>query len=91
MQKKLFEAIAEKHDGKGRIVFLCEDANGLFVFKPATGFKSKHFTDDAEGDEAMQNCFERQIGCSHTHAFYNENERPEEGEEYPLPGEESNK
>lgn len=79
MQKKLFEPVAEKHDGKGRIVFICEDANGLFVMKPATGFKSKHFSDEEE----LNACFERQAGCGHAHAFYNANEQAAEGEEYP--------
>lgn len=88
MAKTLFKSIQEGHDSIGRIVFVCKDANGLFVYKPGSGFRSKHYADTADGDQDLEACFERQVSCGHTHAFYEEHERPAEGEEYPLPVEE---
>ncbi len=84
MSNKLFDTVHEAHDGKGRVVFICKDANGLYVYKPQNGFKSKHYADDAEGDEALAACFERQKGCNHQHAFYEDSERPAKGEKYPV-------
>ncbi len=78
---KLFQPIAESHDPINRIVFLCKDANGLYVYKPANGFRSRHFE---EKTPALENCFNRQASCGHVHAFYEENEGPLNGEEYPL-------
>lgn len=81
---KLFKSIKEGTDGRGRVVFICKDANGLYVYKPQTGFKSKHY--DAEGDsEALDAAFTRQCGCNHQHAFYNDDERPAADEQYPAP------
>lgn len=80
---KLFNAIQEGYDSNNRIVFLCQDANGVYVFKPATGFKSTHFK--SEKEEAATACFNRQVSCGHTHAFYEEGESQQEGEKYPDP------
>jgi hypothetical protein len=77
---KLFEAVQEGHDSKNRIVFICKDANGFYVLKPATGFKSKHYP--AQDDAELLQCYERVCGCGHTHAFYEDSERPAEGEKY---------
>lgn len=83
---KLFNAVQEGHDSLNRIVFLCQDSNGVYVYKPANGFKSKHFWFPEEEEEANA-CFERQVSCGHVHAFYEEGEHQEEGEEYPTPDE----
>ncbi len=84
---KLFNAIKEGSDSANRIVFLCQDSNGLYVYKPSNGFKSTHYEDE----EAAQPCFDRQVSCSHTHAFYEEDERQKDGEEYPTPDEDEAK
>lgn len=81
---KLFTPVQEGHDSKNRIVFICQDANGFFVLKPQTGFRSKHWP-EKENDE-LAACYERVCGCGHTHAFYEDWEKPAEGEEYPAPG-----
>lgn len=81
MAKKLFEHIKEAHDGIGRVIFVCKDQNGMYVYKPTSGFKSKHYSD--EESEDLEACFERQKGCNHTHAFYEESERPTDTDVYP--------
>jgi hypothetical protein len=86
MNNKLFDTVQEAHDGKGRVVFICKDTNGLYVYKPQSGFKSRHYTEDTEDTEGLAACFDRQKGCNHTHAFYEDSERPAVDEEYLLPG-----
>ena len=82
MMSKLFNPIQESHDPLNRIVFLCKDANGFYVYKPANGFRSRHFKNEANED--CQACFERQVCCGHVHAFYEDGETPAEGEDFPL-------
>ena len=82
MMSKLFNPVQESHDPLNRIVFLCKDANGFYVYKPANGFRSRHF--ENENDAECVACFDRQISCGQVHAFYEENETAEAGEEYPL-------
>ncbi|MBC7509662.1 MAG: hypothetical protein H7320_13080 [Ferruginibacter sp.] len=81
MSKKLFEHLQEGHDPIGRIVFLCKDKHGTYVYKPTSGFKSKHY--GADDEEAQQACFNRQQSCGHVHAFYEDWERQADGEVYP--------
>jgi hypothetical protein len=80
--EKLFEPVQEKHDGKGRIVFVCKDNAGFYVLKPATGFRSKHWA--TVSDEELQASFSRQICCTHNNAFVLDNERPAADEDYSL-------
>lgn len=80
---KLFDSIKEGSDPRNRVVFICKDANGLYVYKPTSGFKSRHYT--LEEAFELQDCFDRQCACGHAHAFYNDGERPAKGEKYPLP------
>ncbi len=87
--EKLFNAVKEGHDSNNRIVFLCKDANGVYVFKPSNGFKSKHYP--GEEEEAAIDCITRQVGCGDPHGCYDDHERPSDNEEYPEPGQSSEK
>jgi hypothetical protein len=75
MDNKLFDPVTEAHDAKNRQVFICKDAQGFHVYKPATGFKSKSWATD--GDEALKACFERQIADSQRFASYEPGEKAE--------------
>ena len=79
---KLFEPVQEGHDGKGRVVFICKDASGFYVYKPATGFKTKHW--EGETDDELVSCFDRQVSCTQNHAFLEDHEHMAEGEVYEL-------
>ncbi len=72
---KLFNPVQEAHDAKNRQVFVCKDAKGFHVYKPATGFKSRSWATDA--DEALQACFNRQIADSQRFASYEAGEKEE--------------
>lgn len=72
---KLFDPVNEAHDAKNRQVFLCKSAQGFYVYKPATGFKSRSWL--KEDDEALQACWGRQIGDSQTFASYEAGEKQE--------------
>lgn len=78
----LFNSVNQGHDGKARVVHVCEDARGFYVLKPSTGFRTKHF--DTIEDEGLKAAFERQIACTQNNAFYNEGERAAEQEDYSL-------
>ena len=78
----IFKAIEEKHDGRNRVVFVCEDPQGYYVFKPATGFKTKHWPKSTT--KALRECFARQVSCGHQHSFYNPGEAPAADENYSL-------
>lgn len=80
--KKIFEAVDEKHDGKGRIVFLCKDAYGFYVYKPGTGFKSRHWLE--QDDKHLVACFDRQVICTQNHGFLEKGEAPKKGEVYSM-------
>ncbi len=82
MSNKLFEAVKEGHDGKARIVLLCQDPQGFYVFKPATGFKTKHWL--AEDDAELISCFERQVSCTQNNGFLEPGEGPAANENYSL-------
>lgn len=75
---KLFNPIKEAHDGGCRIVFVCKDAAGFYVLKPATGYRSKHFATARQCTPVMA----AQVACTHSHAFYNDGDRPADGEKY---------
>jgi hypothetical protein len=79
---KLFEPVKEAHDGKGRVVFICQDKNGFYVFKPATAFKTRHWKN--VDSKQLQACFKRQIGCTQNHGFFEKGEVPAPGEDYTL-------
>jgi len=78
----IFKAIDEKHDGKNRVVFVCKDPQGFYVFKPATGFKTRHWK--TATTKALKECFARQVSCGHQHGFYNPGEAPAVDENYAL-------
>ena len=79
----LFNKVAEAHDGKGRVVFICQDANGFFVYKPTTGLRTKHWP--TVDDVAIIAAFNRQAACSHNNGFFEPGEAPANDEIYPLP------
>lgn len=72
---KLFDSVKEAHDAKNRQVFLCKSNNGFYVYKPATGFKSRFWADEA--DEALQGCWQRQIADTQKFASYLPGEKAE--------------
>ena len=82
MSNKLFEPVETAHDGKARVLFICQDKNGFYVFKPATGFKTRHW--ETKEDENLQACWERQKGCTQNNGFFEAGECPAEGEDYSL-------
>jgi len=82
MDSVLFKSVKEGHDGKGRIVFICTDAAGFFVYKPQTGFKTRHWPN--RKDKKMIGCFNRQIGCTQNTGFFEQGEAPKMGEDYSL-------
>lgn len=65
---KLFNPVQEAHDAKNRQVFLCSSKWGFYVYKPATGFKSKFWA--AMDNEVLQACWQRQISDSQKFASY---------------------
>lgn len=83
MSKSLFKPVQENYDGRGRIVFVCQDKTGFYVYKPATGYRSTHF----KKGKALDACFERQVCCNHNNAFYEANEMPAAEEQYAEPEE----
>ncbi len=78
----LFKSVKEGHDGKGRIVFVCSDKAGFYVYKPQTGFKTKHWK--TKSDKALISCFNRQVGCTQNTGFFEPGEAPAKGESYML-------
>jgi hypothetical protein len=82
MSNILFTSVEQKYDSRNRPVFICQDPQGFYVFKPATGFKTKHWP--AQDDEALQSCFARQVSCGHQFGFFNPGEAPEVDEDYSL-------
>ena len=59
---KLFQEIETAYDPKNRQVMICKDANGFYVYKPRTGFKSQYYK--AVDSEELQAEFNTQCGCS---------------------------
>ncbi len=82
MSDLLFNAVQEGHDGKGRIVFLCQDPQGFYCFKPATGFKTKHWK--KQDAKILVACFERQISCTQNTGFFEKDEAPAADENYTV-------
>ena len=82
MSNILFKQVAEKYDSRNRVVFICQDLQGFYVFKPATGFKTKHWA--SEKTKALQQCFARQISCGQQFGFFNPGEAPAKDEDYSL-------
>lgn len=82
MDSLLFKSVKEGHDGKGRIVFICTDAAGFYVYKPQTGFKTKHWT--TAKDKKLIACFKRQVGCTQNAGFFEQGEAPAKNEDYSL-------
>lgn len=80
--EKLFEPVHEGHDGKGRVVFICEDVSGFYVYKPQTGFITRHWPTEIE--PALVACFKRQVSCTQNHAFLEDGEHLVKGESYDL-------
>jgi hypothetical protein len=78
--QKMFTISKEGHDCKGRTVFVCSDANGLFVYKPSTGYASRHFT---KGDAAIEAAFDHQVACGHNGPWYLEGHAPLPNEVFP--------
>ncbi|MFZ4056970.1 MAG: hypothetical protein ACOYKE_02475 [Ferruginibacter sp.] len=78
---KLFVPVESGHDGKARVVHICADANGYYVYKPQTGFKSKHWK--KKNAVELANCFNQQLSCTQNNAFYDSSSKPSETEEYP--------
>lgn len=78
--QKMFTISKEGHDGKGRAVFVCSDANGLFVYKPSTGYAGRHFT---EGDAAIDAAFDHQVSCGHNAPWYLDGHAPAPNEVFP--------
>jgi hypothetical protein len=70
---KLFEAVHIGHDGRNRIVVIAEAEGAFYVYKPASGFKSKSFT--TPDDPALVAIFNRQCACSRNVATYEESDR----------------
>ncbi len=77
----MFSIKKETHDPRGRIVFICKDANGFFVYKPGTGYNSRHWQDRSEPE--LQAAFLHQESCGHNNPFYNNGHQPQPGEVYP--------
>ena len=82
MSNKLFEPVKEAYDGKNRVVFICQDKNGFYVYKPNTVFKTKHWP--SLDNEELQACFDRQVGCTHNNGFFEKGEAPATEENYSL-------
>jgi hypothetical protein len=81
----LFNPVKEGHDGKNRVVFICQDAKGFYVYKPATGFKTKHWP--KQDTKAVVNCFKRQVSCTQNNGFFEPGEAPSAEEVYFLEAE----
>ncbi len=69
---KVFNPVAESHDPKNRIVFVCSSDQGFYVSKPRTGFKSRCWP--KQDHPELLACFNRQRSCSHNAASYLPNE-----------------
>jgi hypothetical protein len=82
MSNSLFKAVEEKHDSKNRVVFVCEDPQGFYVFKPATGLKTKHW--NTRSNKSLVACFNRQISCGQPHGFFIPGEAPAVDENYSM-------
>jgi hypothetical protein len=82
MTNKLFEPVKEGYDGKGRVVFICQDKNGFYVYKPATCFKTKHWA--KKTDKVLLACYNRQVSCTQNNGFFEKGEAPAAGEDYSL-------
>ncbi len=82
MSNILFKQVAEKYDSRNRVVFICQDPQGFYVFKPSTGFRTKHWA--SQNAKALQKCFARQVSCSHQFGFFNPDEAPLKDEDYSL-------
>lgn len=78
----LFKSVKEGHDGKARIVFICQDANGFFVYKPQTGFRTKHWK--TKNNKVLMSCFYRQVSCTQNNGFFDAGEAPAANEQYPA-------
>ena len=78
--QKMFTKIKEGHDSKNRPVFVCQDENGQFVFKPSTSYASRHFT---VGDAAIDAAFDHQVSCGHDGPWYMEGHAPAPYEVFP--------
>lgn len=85
MSAQLFKSVKEGHDPKNRVVFVCQDPKGFYVYKPATGFKSTHFK---TADSAEEH-FNQQCAFSQNNAFYSKENLPKKNENYPNPVEEN--
>jgi hypothetical protein len=78
----LFQPVKEGHDGKGRVLFICVDQSGYYVYKPQTGFRTKHWK--TEKNKELIACFKRQVGCTQNAGFLEPNEVPAADEDYTL-------
>lgn len=82
MSTMLFKSVREGHDGKGRVVHLCQDAAGFYVYKPATGFRTRHWK--SLDTKALIACFNRQVVCTQNTGFFEKGEAPTANEDYSL-------
>jgi len=78
MSNQLFKSVKEGHDPKNRVVFICQDTDGFYIYKPSTGFKSTHF----KTAKLAEPHFNYQCACGHNNAFYSEENAPKKNEIY---------
>lgn len=72
--EKLFDVVTTAYDPKAKPVHLCKSADGYYVYKPSSGFKSRAFA--KENNKKLLAIYERQRHDAQTFASYLPGEAP---------------